>query len=305
MVFPVLIYRKKYLIKYVYMVFTLPYQKIQPFHVHVHWNKTTALSDCLLQKWKQVSTKKCLKINLSCKRNFYIPKISLKIYLPNILSIKFSTNRFKRETSTKKSEEEKSLPNKNQIEISANNFLTTQFLLKLLKEKSLPPSNTKKSLPNKISLVEVSFEIVLVKGSSQHFLSRIYLPKLFGRGGSLDFFWWIMSQHLFVKQFLSDILPRISLGKKNWFRVSWFVLLDVYLHIFLVNVFSGQNAAPFGMNEMCLKLWLGKGFVHLNVVQDFVHQQYYLKRDLGGDFFSEKSWYRTAPPQNWSSEIFW
>ena len=39
------------------------------------------------------------------------------------------------------------------------------------------------------------------------------------------------------------------------------------------------------MNEMCLELCLRKGFVHSNVVQDFVHQQYYLSRDLGGFFF--------------------
>ena len=71
----------------------------------------------------------------------------------------------------------------------------------------------KKSLPNKISLVEVSFEIVLVEISPQHFW-RIYLPKLFGRGVSLETFWWIMSKHFFVTHFSSDILLHISLGKK-------------------------------------------------------------------------------------------
>ena len=61
-----------------------------------------------------------------------------------------------------------------------------------------------KSLPNKISLVEVSFEIVLVEISPQHFWWRIYLPKLLGRGVSLETFWWIMSKH-----FLLQISPQI------------------------------------------------------------------------------------------------
>ena len=33
-----------------------------------------------LQEWRQVSTKKCLKINLSCKRNFYPRYFSKYIY---------------------------------------------------------------------------------------------------------------------------------------------------------------------------------------------------------------------------------
>jgi len=40
----------------------------------------------------------------------------------------------------------------------------------------------KKSLPNKISLVEVSFESVLVAISPQHFWSKMNRPNLFGRG---------------------------------------------------------------------------------------------------------------------------
>ena len=73
----------------------------------------------------------------------------------------------------------------------------------------------KKSLPNKFSLVEVSFEIVLVEISPQHFWWRIYLPKLLGRGVSLETFWWIMSKH-----FLLHISPQIFcytflLEKKN------------------------------------------------------------------------------------------
>jgi len=73
----------------------------------------------------------------------------------------------------------------------------------------------KKSLPNKMSLVEVSFEIVL-EISPQHFWWRIYLPKLLGRGVSLETFWWIISKH-----FLLHISPQIFcytflLGKKCW-----------------------------------------------------------------------------------------
>ena len=72
----------------------------------------------------------------------------------------------------------------------------------------------KKSLPNKISLVEVSFVIVLVEISPQHFSWRIYLPKLLGRGVSLETFWWIISKHFFVTHFSSHILLHISFGKK-------------------------------------------------------------------------------------------
>ena len=142
-----------------------------------------------LQEWRQVSTKKCLKINLSCKRNFCPRYFSKYIYQT------FFQNSFPPTDSKEKLAQTKKNLKSNLYQINSNRnlyhkvFDNSNFHQNYRRRILYQIIPNKKSLPHKISLVEVSFEIVLMKGSPQHFWSRIDLPKFFGRGVSSETFW--------------------------------------------------------------------------------------------------------------------
>ena len=73
-------------------IWSFPYD-IKRFNLSMSMSIKTKQRLSVIEKWRQVSTKKCLKINLSCKRNFYPRYLSKYIY-QTFISNKFSTSRF-------------------------------------------------------------------------------------------------------------------------------------------------------------------------------------------------------------------
>ena len=81
-----------------------------------------------LQKWRQVSTKKCLKVK-------FLPKISHNFFYQTFSKKKVFHQQILKRNLRKKITEEKSLPNKIQIEISANKYLTIHFFIKIIERE--------------------------------------------------------------------------------------------------------------------------------------------------------------------------
>ena len=126
------------------------------------------LIEFLQKRWK-VSTKKYLKINLYRRKNS-TQNISRYIYQTFSLNNKSPTDSKEKLAQTNQESLKRNLYqikfNRNLYHKTFENSISTTIIKREISTKYKIPN--KKSLPNKISLVEVSFEIVLVEISPQN-----------------------------------------------------------------------------------------------------------------------------------------